>query len=241
MPEELIYVGKDLEAMSFAENYHRWIMQIFSPYLGKRVVEVGAGTGSFSELILEKKIETLSLVEPSADMHRILAERVARMSVASRLQIYNSVFTSVAEKIKELDQPDSIFYINVLEHIEDDEAELRSIRETLREQGRVFIFVPALRQLYGTVDERVGHFRRYLKSELERKCRENGFRVIKSGYFDFIGIFPWWIKYCLLRSPDLGVRSVQAYDRFVVPAAKVIETVVPPPLGKNIFLIAEKI
>jgi hypothetical protein len=157
------------------------------------------------------------------------------------LKSYNSVFTAVANEIKEVDQPDSVIYINVLEHIQDDEGELRAIHATLDPGGRVFIFVPALRRLFGSVDERIGHFRRYVKSELEDKCRQSGFRIIKSGYFDFMGILPWWIKYCVLRSPDLGVRSVKVYDRFIVPAAKVIETAVPPPVGKNIFLIAEKV
>jgi hypothetical protein len=50
------YFGKDLEAMSFANNYHRWILSEFLPYLGSSVAEVGAGTGSFSSLILEANI-----------------------------------------------------------------------------------------------------------------------------------------------------------------------------------------
>ena len=64
MSETVTYVGKDLESMSFAENYHRWILEIFRPYLGRRIVEVGAGTGAMSELLLEGEIESLGLVEP---------------------------------------------------------------------------------------------------------------------------------------------------------------------------------
>src|SRR5262245_14024139 len=138
MNQDLVYIGKDLEEMSFAENYHRWILEIFGPYLGKRVVEVGAGTGTFSRLILEQKVDSLSLVEPSAAMHRALTERVARLTIQPKLTLYNSVFTSVAERIRELDRPDSIIYVNVLEHIEDDEGELKSIQATLRKGGRVF-------------------------------------------------------------------------------------------------------
>ena len=241
MVEDLLYVGTDLEAMAFAENYQRWMMEIFRPYLGKRVVEVGPGTGSFSELILEENVETLSLVEPSSKMRQLLNERIGSLAVQSQLKMYSSVFSDVADKIKESDKPDSVFYINVLEHIQDDEAELRTIQATLSDGGRLFIFVPALRQLFGSVDQGVGHFRRYVKSELERKCRQSGFQVIESGYFDFVGIAPWWVKHCLLRSPNLGVRSVQMYDRYVVPIAKVMETAVRPPIGKNIFLIAEKV
>jgi phospholipid N-methyltransferase len=227
--------------MSFAENYHRWIMELFAPYLGKRVVEVGAGTGSFSELILEQKIQSLSLVEPSEEMHRILMERVCQLPIQTRVKTYNSIFATVANQIKEADQPDTIIYVNVLEHIPHDEAELRIVHTTLSERGRVFIFVPALRQLFGSLDRRLGHQRRYVKSELEHKCRRSGFRVIRSGYFDFFGILPWWVKYCILQSQQLEAGSVRFYDKYIVPVARVIETALPPPLGKNVFLIAEKL
>ena len=66
MTEHVEYPGRDLEAMSFAVNYHKWILNEFRPYLGKSVVEVGAGTGSFSELLIEERIERLTLIEPSA-------------------------------------------------------------------------------------------------------------------------------------------------------------------------------
>ena len=79
MSEKHGYAGKDLEAMSFAVNYHRWILSIFEPHLGKRVVEVGAGTGSFSELLLERRLESLSLVEPSTAMHQQLCRRMEEL------------------------------------------------------------------------------------------------------------------------------------------------------------------
>jgi 16S rRNA A1518/A1519 N6-dimethyltransferase RsmA/KsgA/DIM1 with predicted DNA glycosylase/AP lyase activity len=96
MPEKHGYAGKDLEAMSFAVNYHRWILSIFEPYLGARVVEVGAGTGSFSELLLERRLESLSLVEPSTAMYQQLCERVAE---SRNVTTYNDVFEDVSEQI----------------------------------------------------------------------------------------------------------------------------------------------
>jgi 16S rRNA A1518/A1519 N6-dimethyltransferase RsmA/KsgA/DIM1 with predicted DNA glycosylase/AP lyase activity len=83
MTERVTYVGKDLEAMSFAENYHRWILQIFQPYLGERLVEVGAGDGAMSELLLEHELESLVLVEPDKGMFETLATRTAALNVAT--------------------------------------------------------------------------------------------------------------------------------------------------------------
>jgi SAM-dependent methyltransferase len=238
MPEKHGYAGKDLEAMSFAVNYHRWILSIFEPYLGARVVEVGAGTGSFSELLLERRLESLSLVEPSTAMYQQLCERVAE---SQNVTTYNDVFENVAEQIRLAERPDSIIYVNVLEHIADDVHELSVINKTLDAGGRIFIFVPALRWLHGSYDRQINHFRRYTRTELEKKCVTAGFRVIASRYFDLFGVLPWWVKYKVLQSNNMEPGAVRFYDQRVVPIAKVLESTLSPPLGKNVLLIGEKL
>jgi SAM-dependent methyltransferase len=241
MSETLTYIGKDLEAMSFAENYHRWILEMFRPYLGRRVVEVGAGTGAMSELLLEGEIESMALVEPSREMFQQLCERVTGLKVSASVATYNDIFARVADEIKVSLRPDSVIYVNVLEHIENDEAELEIIREVLPAHGRAFIFVPAFAWLYGNFDRQIGHFRRYTKNELEEKCNRAGFRIMKSGYFDVAGILPWWIKFRLFRSDSMERGAVKFYDRWVVPVARAGESVITPPVGKNIFLVAERV
>ena len=236
MSEKHGYAGKDLEAMSFAVNYHRWILSIFEPHLGSRVVEVGAGTGSFSELLLERGLESLSLVEPSTAMYQQLCRRASQ-----DVKTYNDIFENVAERIRAADRPDSIIYVNVLEHIEDDVHELNVINKTLDAGGRVFIFVPALRWLHGSYDRAISHFRRYTRTELEKKCVASGFKVIASRYFDLFGVLPWWVKYKVLQSNNMEPGAVRFYDQRVVPIAKVLESSVTPPIGKNVLLIGEKL
>ena len=240
MSEKHGYAGKDLEAMSFAVNYHRWILSIFEPYLGKRIVEVGAGKGSFSELLLERRLESLTLVEPSAAMYQQLCRRMEELNPTVALKTYNDVFENVADQIRSADRPDSIIYVNVLEHIADDVSELKVINRTLDKGGRVFIFVPALRWLHGSMDKQLDHFRRYTRTELEKKCVAAGFKVIMSRYFDVMGVTPWWIKYVLLRSNDMEAGAVKFYDQTVVPVARRLEAVVTPPIGKNVLLVAIK-
>jgi SAM-dependent methyltransferase len=240
MIEPVIYEGRDLEAMAFARNYHRWILKIFEPYLGMRLVEVGAGAGSFSELLLERSFESLALVEPSSNMYPLLKKHIETFQREDRITSFNALFREVAASIKAEQRPDSIIYINVMEHIADDIGELRAIYETLGEGGRVFIFVPALQWLYSAFDELVNHQRRYTKPELEDKCEAAGFRIIKSNYFDIAGIFPWLVKYRLLKSETMEPGAVELYDRLVVPLARIAENLIPPPTGKNVILIAEK-
>jgi SAM-dependent methyltransferase len=208
MNNKVEYVGKDLEAMDFAVNYHRWILEIIKPYLGEHLVEVGAGTGAFSELLLETKPKTLSLVEPST-MVEDLRNNLSRKDTTTEIQIFHDIFAAVAARLKSENAPDSIIYINVLEHIEDDSAELKTVWETLREKGRVFIFVPALPALFSEFDRRIGHFRRYRKTEIEEKCRAAQLRIVHSRYFDVTGIFPWLVKYRLMKSTTMESGAVQ--------------------------------
>jgi hypothetical protein len=239
MNDSLTYVGKDLEAMSFAVNYHRWILDEFRPFLGKRFVEVGAGIGDFSRLLLEERPESLSLVEPSAMMDRLQTE-VGAIETETRVAFHRSIFANVRDEIVKGARPDSIFYVNVLEHIENDTIELQMVHESLEANGRCFIFVPAMRSLYGRFDRKIGHFRRYSKKELEEKCVSVGFRIRKSKYFDLVGIVPWWLKYRLFRSDALGRGSVSAYDTYMVPLTKRLESSVRPFVGKNVLIIGEK-
>jgi SAM-dependent methyltransferase len=240
MTEKIAYVGKDLEAMSFAVNYHKWILDEFRPFLGKRVVEVGAGTGSFSELILQENIDSLSLVEPS-EMFESLTANVAQIKNKTQVDFYKSIFTEVATEILDEQKPDSIIYVNVLEHIENDCSELEYIHRTLNKGGRLFIFVPALMSLYGEFDRKIGHFRRYTKPEVEEKCVSAGFKILKSKYFDLAGIVPWFVKYRLLKSDSLASGAVMLYDKLAIPFVKGMEKFVNVPLGKNVLLVAEKL
>ena len=235
---KVIYPGRDLEAMSFAVNYHRWILDEFRPFLGRRVVEVGAGTGSFSRLLLNEELDKLVLIEPSEMFEQLKTglDEVNGLTV----EFHQTIFAEVSETIARTVQPDSILYVNVLEHIEDDRRELEIAYDTLEAGGCCFIFLPALRGLFGRFDRKIGHFRRYSKYELDEKSRAVGFKILVSKYFDLAGIVPWCIKYRLFRSESLDERSVQAYDKLVVPLLRRFERVVKPPIGKNILLVASK-
>jgi len=240
MTDEVVYPGRDLEAMTFAVNYHKWILEFFRPHLGTRVVEVGAGTGAFSQLVLEHRLVSLSLLEPSRAMYELLSRNVGTFHAAARLMTYNSTLRPVAAELKTIQKPDSMVYVDVLEHIDDDEGEPKTVHETLGKGGKLFIFVPALKKLSTRFDEHLGHHRRYAKLELEDKCRRAGFTVLTSTYFDLVGITPWWVKYKLLRSGTMEPRVVQLYDKYVVPCAKLLESLIKPPFGKNVILVAER-
>lgn len=234
------YMGREVDAMSFAKEYHGWILQIFKSFLGTRLVEVGAGTGAFSEMLLMERPKSLVLIEPSKRMFSQLAKRIEKPKRGTEVNIYNATLREVADEITKPHRPDSIIYVDFLEHIQDDVKELARAYRTLGRRGRLFVFVPAQGWLFGRFDTEVGHFRRYHKADLRKKCERAGFVPLKCIYLDFAGIAPWWISYRLFKSSKMQPKMVKLYEQFILPLSRAFESRVPPPIGKNLLLIAEK-
>ena len=226
------YPGKELEAMSIAVNYHRWILDEFAPYLGENVAEVGAGNGSVSKLILERPVKRLTAFEPSQNMFPLLREALAG---EGRAAVVNDFFGPRHAQAGF----DSIAYINVLEHIEDDRGELAGALKALKPGGHLLVFVPALSWLYSDFDRQIGHFRRYRKKGLAALAGDAGFTIVSARYFDLAGVIPWYVNFVLLRN-SIGSGSVSLYDRLVVPVMRNVERMVTPPIGKNVLLVARK-
>jgi SAM-dependent methyltransferase len=198
------------------------------------VAEIGAGTGNVSRLLLDGGIGHLTAVEPSPQMYpllrRTLADEPRAVVLQGRLGGPGAEFEA---------RFDSIVYLNVLEHVDDDAGELRRAWAALRPGGHLCIFVPALQWLYGRLDAEVGHRRRYHRAALGRLVRDAGFDLVRLRYFDAPGVLPWFLFIRLLRR-ELNGAGVGAYDRWVVPVARTVERVVPPPIGKNLLCIARK-
>lgn len=230
------YFGRDLEAMTFATNYHRWIVDEFRPFLGDVIVEVGAGSGNLTCMLLEETdIKQLVAFEPSVNMYPLLQQAVSEHNNANCI---NAFFGEKCGNFKE--HFDSITYVNVLEHVQDDETELSYMYQALKPGGHILIFVPALSWLYSEVDRQVGHYRRYHAKNLVSLVQAAGFDIVKAKYFDIAGILPWYIAFVLLKQTPTR-SNVSIYDRFVVPVMRKVESIVTPPIGKNILLIARKI
>jgi len=233
--ETFIYEGRDLEAMSFAPRYHHWILDHFEPYIGNTIVEVGAGTGTFSEILLQRFNKEITMIEPSHEMIAQLKQRLEKYPEYNSEKVYRG-FTS---EISLSNPADTFFYVNVLEHIEKDEEELAWMYQNLQSGGHICIFVPAMPWLYGSHDEKVDHFRRYTRKKLIAKTEQAGFEVSKAIYFDLPGVPLWWINFVLLRR-EMDPGAVHLYDKFVVPVLSKFEPSRFLPLGKNVLLVAQK-
>lgn len=233
MTEEFIYQGKDLEAMSFAKNYHNLIFTLIKDYLGKDIIEIGSGTGNFTEIINKNlKDSNIYCFEPSKDMIK-----VARNKFINKSNIF--LFNDFFENGKNLKLVDSICYINVLEHIENDRATILKSYEQLKVGGYLIIFVPALELLYSNFDKLIGHYRRYNKKTLRKLFINLNIDIIYFNYFDLFGVFAWYIN-CKLLKRSLSNYNVSIFDNIIVPIIKFFPKNMKIPFGKNLILIAKK-
>jgi SAM-dependent methyltransferase len=130
--------------------------------------------------------------------------------------------------------------VNVLEHIDEDEAVLRLLFRLLKPGGSLLIFVPAMPFLYGTLDERVGHVRRYTRPSLTHVMETAGFAMTSIRYFDLLGMLPWFVTGRVLRQPVVSSGPAVFYDRYVVPLCRVVDAATRPRVGKNLVAVAHK-
>src|SRR5438552_16372389 len=143
-----------LERMAAAPRYNRWMFERLRPWVGRRVLEIGAGIGNMSALLVDR--ERLVLTGTEDYYLGRLRERFAGRShvTVGPLRLPAVDATLVAERL------DTVVCLNVLEHIEDDRASLGAIYRLLQRGGRRVVLVPPLRALDGTLDEALGHVRR---------------------------------------------------------------------------------
>ena len=176
------YVSTELDAMAAADNYRRGIMRYFAPYLGRRIIEVGAGMGAFSRSLLRNaQSDELVLVEPADN----LAPRLAR-DFAGDPRV--TVVHGYLDRLHGRPPVDSVILVNVLEHIRNDAGALRAIRDLLLPRGTLLLFVPAWPFLYGSMDRAFGHLRRYTKPVLAGLLAEAGYEIVQLRYFNSAGI-----------------------------------------------------
>lgn len=232
------YDGQDSEALADLPRYQSWILEAFRPHLGGRVVEIGAGIGNVA-MRYAPSAEEAVLIEPAPNLHPRLAERFA--GHANVRVLGTTLERAIEGGTARRGTFDAVVLINVLEHIADDTGFLRTARSLLKPRGALLVFVPALPWLYGSLDELVGHERRYTAGSLSPVVRRAGFEVSRMQYFDVFGVVPWLLVGRVLRAKTFDERSAKAYDRVVVPLARVIEQAVAPPLGKNLSCVAHAV
>jgi hypothetical protein len=128
----------------------------------------------------------------------------------------------------------------VIEHLIDDVGCLRRLHEALRPGGALAVYVPARRELFGSLDAAVGHRRRYSRSLLQRRLEDAGFFVEWVRYGNLVGVLPWLVTGRLLRRTAIAPASLRLFDRLIFPAAARLEARLRIPYGLNVAALARR-
>jgi SAM-dependent methyltransferase len=223
------YTGTDnLEIMAAAIKYNNYLTNLIltNARSGDKILDIGAGIGTFAKRLHDKG-HNISCFEPDQLQSEVIES--------------NGLLVARSMDEIETDSLDFMYSFNVLEHIEDDVSALKQWLTLLKPGGKMLIYVPAFQFLYSSMDEKVGHFRRYKKSELIQKSKLAGFNVVSAEYVDSLGFFASVVyKYLNSGSGDINSSALVFYDRFIFPISRVLDSLFNSMLGKNVFLIVER-
>jgi hypothetical protein len=139
--------------------------------------------------------------------------------------------------------------MDILEHLDNDISGIQSFYRSLKENGVLILTVPAFRSLGGIQDKVTGHKRRYLKQEIVKKLQQEGFRIVKSSYFNFFLFFPILLARRLINLFELRIDSENEINspmiNFFLKSIFSIEPFILKffsfPFGVSIFCIAKKV
>ena len=232
---QFAYSGSELDALATAKNYYRTLAAQFRPYIGHRVLEVGAGVGTFAEYLLrEGGAGELTLVEPADNNYPTLRENFAGMPGVQTVHGY-------LQDLLGVEQFDTIVAVNVLEHVEDHQAFVDAAHALLKPGGTLLLFVPALPLIFGSLDHAFDHYRRYTRRILGPLLARAGFQVVDLRYTNALGAFAWFVSGRILRRRTILPWEVRFYDRWMIPWITRLEQHFRPPFGQSLIAVAKRL
>lgn len=209
-----IYRDKDkdiLDSFASAPNFNRWMADTIRPWVGRRVLEIGAGMGNLTRQFVGGRKR---YVATDFDREHLVRLRT-RLSGRPRLEIGELDLTCPEDHSAFEGQMDTVICLNVLEHIEDDLAALRNIRSVLEDGGRAIILVPCGQSIYNSLDEELGHFRRYSEEQLRERMTAAGFDVETILRFNRASRPGWWLDGTILKRRTISRLQLRNFDRLV--------------------------
>ena len=221
------YEGGELELFSHATTWKAYWSEFLRPFVHGHTLEVGAGIGSNTAL-LRRSAERWTCLEPDPGF----CERLRRLTPTV------DVICGTSHDLPESGY-DAIVYLDTLEHIEDDAAELARTATLLRPRGHLIVLAPAHQRLYSAFDAKVGHFRRYNLRGL-RAIAPPGVAEARTAYLDSAGLLASVGNRALLRQGLPTRTQIGIWDRALVPASRWLDRGLGYRLGKSAVIIWQR-
>lgn len=211
-----------------------WLYEEIRPFLGRRVLEIGCGLGNFARHLVDRELYIGT--ETSAES----IEQVRRDFFAypnMRFMLADATADTFVEFARY--DIDTIFSLNVFEHIEDHQTALANAVQVLRKGGHLILVVPAHMALYGSIDRAIGHYRRYDKRMMADLYQAVGLKLIRQKYINAVGALGWWFNGRVRRQETPPSGQLRLFNH-VVPILKAIERVLPVPFGISLLAVGQK-
>lgn len=225
--------------MAGMRHYPRYLFDHIAPVLGRRILEIGVGFGTYTPWLLERG-EVLA-----ADADEPCLKRVREQFACDRLRVIQMDLGD-PQSIESCAwfQPDSAICINVLEHIAEDAAALRGLRRIVVPQGVLCLIVPAHRWLFGRMDAEAGHHRRYTRAGVRTLLTEAGWCVESCRYVNALGAAGWWVHNRLRRTAGLddpaANRQIRSSDRWLPLVARLTDPLLGWMCGLSVVAIGRR-
>lgn len=219
-----------LDAIADAGNFNRWMYDTIKPYCRGKILEIGSGVGNISHFFIESgaQICLSDIRDNYCDILRTNYGSKANVLGVENIDLVAPDFDTRYAKL--LGTFDSLFALNVIEHIEDDKQAIANCRKLLAPGGSMVILVPAYQGLYNRFDKELFHFRRYLKKNMAALFTQNGIDVRRSFYFNALGIAGWFISGKLQKNRIIPRSQLQFYNS-IIPFAKFVDAVLFRSIG----------
>jgi SAM-dependent methyltransferase len=235
MSEDRPYEGKELEIFAHARNWKRYWAGKVGPHLGKSVLEVGAGIGTNTPYLLSAAQESWLCLEPDG----ALAQQIPATLAAHPRRAIVKARTGLLRDLAPEELFDTILYIDVLEHIEDDHSEMRFALAHLALRGKIVVLSPAQPGLYTEFDRALGHYRRYTRASL-KACTPPGARLVKMVALDSFGLMASVANKVLLHQSLPSLSQITFWDGWLVPFSRIADPMLGFSLGKSLVAVWER-
>jgi SAM-dependent methyltransferase len=222
------YVGGELALFEKAVRWKSYFRRCLRRWVRGRVLEVGAGLGGTTRILCDGSQESWTALEPDADLLVQFRRREERQPYPLPVELVQGYTADLAGR-----NFDCLLYVDVLEHIEDDAAELRRAADLLAPRGTVVVLAPAHQWLYTPFDRAIGHHRRYARADL-RALTPATLRLERLFYLDSVGLLASLANRLLLKQSMPTPRQIQVWDTFFVPASRWLDPLLAYWLGKTV-------
>ena len=215
------YGSEILARLNRAPRFTRWMADTIRPYVGERVLEIGAGIGNLTANLVPRAKYHASDINP---------HYLERLETLKQTRPYLQVHYTDASAAETYpaEQFDTVICMNVVEHLANDVEALCNIRRSLDKNGRAIVLVPNGPRLFGSLDKVLGHYRRYTQEQLVQVCQDAGFTVEKVVKFNRFGTPGWWLNGRILKKETFGFWQIKLLN-ILVPFVRPIDRFLPFP------------